>query len=297
MTPPTSDKRRIAAAFNRAAPVYAANAILQNRVADSLADRLALFRIAPERILDAGSGCGNGTTQLRRRFPKAQVLAFDLAYEMLRTHRGRGIRRWFAGERFVCGDVEQLPFADRSIDLVFSSLALQWSTDLDAALAEFARVLRPGGLLLFSSLGPDTLRELRSSWAAVDADAHVNTFLDMHDIGDRLIHAGLAGPVLDVEHVTMTYADVTAVLRDLKSIGADQVLGPRHPRLTSPGRMKRMIAQYENHRRDGLIPATYEVVYAHAWAPAAGDRPQDGSTVAHFPLSALRRRNRESAPR
>lgn len=285
-----SDKRRIAEAFSRAAPDYAANAVLQNRVADNLAERLELFRLSPQRILDAGSGCGNGSAQLRRRYPDAELVAFDLAFEMLRTHRGKGLRRWLRAERFVCGDIERLPLADHSVDLVYSNLVLQWCAGPERALAEFARVLRPDGLLLFSSLGPDTLHELRASWAAVDEAPHVNRFLDMHDVGDALIGAGFAGPVLDVDHVTMTYPDVVAVMRDLKAIGAQQVIGGRVSTLTGKGRLQRLAAGYEPFRRNGLLPATYEVVYGHAWAPRPGQRPQDGSTVAHFPLSNLRRR-------
>jgi malonyl-CoA O-methyltransferase len=294
MTPPParpgSDKQRIAEAFNRAAPTYPDQAVLQNRVAASLAERLDLFRIVPQVILDAGSGCGNGTVLLKQRYPRARRLAFDLALGMLRAHRGRGIRRWLAREQFICGDVERLPLADHSVDLIFSSLVLQWCPNLDAALAEFARVLRPEGLLLFTTLGPDTLMELRASWAAVDGQPHVNRFLDMHDVGDSLIRAGLAGPVLDVDKVTLTYPDVRALMRDLKAIGAHQVIGGRTPSLTGKGRLQQLARQYERFRRDGLLPASYEVVYGHAWAPLPGQRPQDGSTVAHFPLSSLRRR-------
>jgi malonyl-CoA O-methyltransferase len=175
--------------------------------------------------------------------------------------------RRFKGHGFVCADVERLPLADASVDLVFSNLTLQWC-NLDAAFAEFRRVLRPDGLLLFTSMGPDTLKELRASWAAADGEVHVNSFMDMHDVGDALVRARLADPVMDVEHLTVTYGEVERLLRDLKAIGAHNVNAGRPRGLMGRQRYAAMRSAYERYRRDGVLPATYEVVYGHAWAPA-----------------------------
>lgn len=285
------DKRRVAEAFNRAAPTYAEHAIVQDTVARRLAERLDLFRIEPALILDLGTGRGNAVPPLARHYPRARIIAFDIAIEMLRLGSG-GWRRRFSRHRYVCGDAECLPFTDASFDLVFSNMTLQWCPDLPAALAEIRRVLKPQGLVLFTTVGPDTLMELRESWAAVDSDAHVNAFLDMHDVGDALIRAGLSSPVMDVEYLKLTYPDVTAVMRELKAIGAHNVMAGRPLHLTAKGTLRRLIAEYERRRSEGVIPATWEIIYGHAWAPSPGTRPQDGSTVATFPISELRRPRR-----
>ncbi|SRR5579885_396050 len=283
------DRRQVARAFNRAAGTYAANAAFQDEIAARLDERLELVRLAPRRILEAGAGCGNGVNLLRRRYPRAEIYALDLAVEMLRAarrHPGGG-----GGVPGVCADAGKLPIAGRSVDLIFSNLTLQWCNDLEAVFREFQRVLEVGGLLMFTTLGPDTLKELRASWAAVDDGVHVNAFVDMHDVGDAMIRAGFSGPVLDREDVTLTYAGVPALMRELKLLGAHNVAAGRAHGLSSRHRLQQMMAAYERFRRaDGRIPATQEVIYGHGWVPPAGARPQDGSTVATFPLSELRRR-------
>ncbi|MGD8617251.1 MAG: malonyl-[acyl-carrier protein] O-methyltransferase BioC, partial [Gammaproteobacteria bacterium] len=143
------------------------------------------------------------------------------------------------------------------------------------------RVLRPGGLLLFTTLGPDTLRELRDSWAAVDGYSHVNLFLDMHDVGDRLVRARFADPVMDVERLTLTYPDVWKLMRDLKQVGAHNVTTGRPRGLMGKSHMRRLGAAYERYRTDGVLPASYEVVHGHAWA---------ASDEVSVPLERLRRR-------
>jgi len=175
-------------------------------------------------------------------------------------------------ESYRCGDAEDLPLADNSVDLIFSSLTLQWCGELDRAFAEFKRVLKPEGLLMFSSFGPDTLKELRESWRLADMSTdernekmHVNDFIDMHDIGDALLRAGLSDPVMDVENFTLTYSDAYQLMRELKALGAHNVANARRHSLTGKTRLKNMVSEYENFRVDGLLPATYEVVYGHAW--------------------------------
>jgi malonyl-CoA O-methyltransferase len=277
------DKHRVRAAFERATMTYDAAAVLQREIADRLLGRLDLLKHAPTRILDAGCGTGYSTRALARRYPRADVYALDLAHGMT-THARRAGARWWGDwarrERFVCGDAESLPLAAASVDMVYSNLVLQWC-DAPVVFAEFLRVLRPGGVLMFSSFGPDTLYELRAAWAAVDAAAHVHAFVDMHDLGDALLHASYAEPVMDAERLTLTYRDVAGVLRDLKAIGAHNAARARSHALTGKQRFARMQAAYEAQRRaDGSIPATYEVVYGHAWAPQrAVVRPPAGDGV------------------
>lgn len=283
------DPRAVRRAFDDAAQHYDAHAALQREVADRLLGRLDYTKIAPSRVLDLGAGTGYCTGQLERRYPKARIILADIAPAMLATARV-GARRFFSRRSYVCGDAGALPLAEASIDLIVSSLTLQWCEDLGAVFAECARVLRPGGLLLFSTLGPDTLRELRAAWAAVDEAPHVNRFHDMHVVGDALIHSGFSSPVMERDDLTVTYDDVITLMRDLKGIGAQNNHLQRARALYGRQRLARLRAAYEGYRRDGLLPATYETVYGHAWAPTRDTRPQDGSTVTTFPLSGLKRR-------
>ncbi len=281
------DKRQVRRAFARAARSYDAAAVLQRTIGERLIQRLEIVKLQPQRILDAGAGTGYCTRLLTRRYRRAEVIAVDIAQPLLSTARQQ--RGWFSRSRYVGGDIERLPFADDGFDLVISNLSLQWC-DPARAFGELLRVLRPGGLLMFTSFGPDTLIELRRAWAAVDRAAHVHGFIDMHDLGDALVHAGFAEPVMDVEHYTLTYAEVADVMRDLKAIGAHNADRERARGLTGKRRFERFIAAYETARRDGRIPATYEAVYGHAWAPAIKptmQRRADGSIG--IPLRAIRR--------
>ncbi|MGM0677414.1 malonyl-ACP O-methyltransferase BioC [Ectothiorhodospira marina] len=261
------DKRRVRATFDQAAASYDEAAVLQREVCSRLLERLQWVKLDPARVLDAGAGTGQGARGLRRMYRGGRVVALDLSPAMLRaTARGAG---WWRKPGLVCADVESLPFAEASFDLIFSSLTVQWCNDLDRALAEFRRVLAPQGLLMFTTLGPDTLVELRRAWEAVDGCAHVNAFMDMHDIGDALVRAGFADPVMDVERMTVTYPDVRGLMRDLKAIGATNALSGRGRGLTSPGRLRALETAYEEYRQEGLLPASYEVVFGHAWVPDA----------------------------
>ena len=257
---------RVGASFDRAARDYDAAAFLQKEVGERLLERLDLMANVPVRVLDVGCGTGRPTRELQRRYPKAEVIGADLAPTMLKLAAKK--QPWLGkAARFVCAEASQLPFADASCDLIYASLILQWCEDLDATLLEWRRLLKPHGLLLFSTLGPDTLKELRAAWSAVDGYNHVNRFLDMHDVGDALIRAGFVEPVLDVEHLTLTYQDATGLMRDLKSIGAHNVTAGRRRGLMGRGRLAAFSSAYEKFRSEGRLPATYEVVYGTAWAP------------------------------
>jgi len=180
----------------------------------------------------------------------------------------------------VCADIERLPLATGCAQLAFSNLALQWCK-AENAFAEVARVLEPGGLFLFSTFGPDTLKELRAAFAAADRHDHVNSFVDMHDLGDALVAAGLADPVMEMEMITLEYASVEAVARDLKAIGAGNALPDRPRGLSGRGRWRQVAESYERHRRDGVLPASWEVIYGHAWK-VAPKRLADGRQVIDF---------------
>lgn len=258
-------KRDIAAAFSAAAKRYDEHAFLQREIADRLLERLDLMTVQPQTILDVGSGTGYCTRALQKRYRKAKVYGVDLAEGMAAF--AQKSRRWFAREHYLCADARQLPFAHQSVDVIFSSLALQWTDDIGTVFQEFQRVLKPEGLLLFSSFGPDTLKELRQSWATVDDLVHVNRFMDMHDVGDALVQSHFADPVMDMEMLTLTYRDIMQLMRELKGIGAHNANAGRPHGLTPPKKLREMMTAYEQlfRRNDYTLPVTYEVVYGHAW--------------------------------
>ncbi|MBI5451593.1 MAG: malonyl-ACP O-methyltransferase BioC [Gammaproteobacteria bacterium] len=265
----TVDKRQLRRAFDRAAPHYDEVAVLQREVGNRLLERLSLLRATPTQIADIGAGTGTLTAALARRYPSAQLLALDLAPQMLQLTRRRQPWRSRVLRRMhcICGDAEALPLATQRFDMLISSLTMQWCNDLDRTLQEFRRVLRPGGVLMFATFGPDTLRELRHCWSQVDGYNHVNAFIDMHDIGDALLRAGFAQPVTDMEYFTLTYPDLQALTRDLKTLGAHNVTAGRPRTLTGRHRWQHLAQAYEDLRRDGTLPVTYEVIYGHAWVP------------------------------
>ncbi|MCB1921054.1 MAG: malonyl-ACP O-methyltransferase BioC [Candidatus Competibacteraceae bacterium] len=285
------DRNQLRRAFERAAADYDEAAFLHREVGGRLLERLDLIKLQPQLILDVGCGTGVITLALMKKYRKARVIGLERAPAMLAKACKR--KPWFRTLYGLTGEPEALPLADASCDLIFSNLALPWVTELDQALAEFRRVLKPGGALLFSTLGPDTLVELRRSWAAVnDGYNHVNAFFDMHDIGDALLRARLAEPVMDVERLTLTYSEMDGLARDLKALGARNVTRGRPTGLMSRKRWQVVREAYEQHRRpDGLLPVSCEVVYGHAWGPTlSASRPWDQGPAV-FPLSQLRRRN------
>ncbi len=263
------DRLAMRAAFEKAAVTYDAVAVLQLEVASRLVERMDVMSMKPVSILDAGSGTGFVSQLLAERFPKAKITALDLALNMLKQAKRKRtfLQRWNKQFRYVNAEVESLPFADASVELVISGLTLQWCQDLPKVFKEFKRVLAPGGLLLFSSFGPDTLKELRQSWAEVDDRPHVNAFADMHDVGDALLQSGFADPVMDMEMLTVTYNDVKTVMYDLKQIGAHNVMQGRSHNITGKNKLQKMIQTYEKFRVDGLLPVSHEIVYGHAWVP------------------------------
>jgi malonyl-CoA O-methyltransferase len=297
------DRAHIRRAFGRAAATYEAHAVLQAEVARRLRERLDTATFAPRRVLDVGCGPGGSSAELRTLFARAEFVALDLALPMLQMGSGlfsaaaAGSRDSFpenepapiSPPHFVCADAQALPLADASVDLVHSNLCLQWCEDPGLALAEFHRVLRPGGVLLFSTFGPDTLHELRSAFARVDPTPHVSRFIDMHDIGDALLATGFRDPVLERDDFVLTYADARTLMHELHAIGATNADAKRQRALTGKSHLQRVFAAYESFRRDGVLPATYEVIYAQAQAPQPGQpRRRGGEDIANFPIERLR---------
>ena len=287
------DRRRLRHSFGRAAAGYAEVAVLQREVESRLLEQLeVLGETRPLRVLDVGSGPGRASGAIKGRWPKSEVVALDQALPMLRQV-GRHTRFWRPVRR-VCGDASQLPIADGSVDLVFSSLCLQWVHDLPGALAEFRRVLRPQGLLLFSSFGPDTLVELREAYlAAGERQPPLSPFAAIQQVGDALLAAGFRNPVVERDLFTLTYPDAMSLLRELRAIGAGDARVQRPRGLGGRARQRAMIQAYEARREDGKLPSTWEVITAMAWSPDPGAPRREGAAdIATFPADRIPRRSR-----
>ena len=272
-------KEQVRDSFNKAADTYDGVAVLQQEVCQRLLERLDYIKAKPQMILDLGAGTGQATLGLASQYPDACIVAMDLAEQMLHKNKEKvlsqqgmvqKVKRLFnAGQRhqFVCADAEQLPFADASIDLIFSSLTIQWCLDLTTLFNEFRRVLKPGGLLMFTTLGTDTLHELRASWTAVSDKTHVNEFVDMQVIGDVLYNAQVENPVMDNDKIVINYQSVKQILVELKAVGAHNQNSGREKALTGKKRLQAMYQAYEKFRTEEGYPVTYEVLYGHAWNP------------------------------
>lgn len=292
--PAALDKHEVMRAFGRAAQHYDAYAVLQREVTSRLAERMALFKFAPGRILDAGCGTGSGLDYLHKTYPGVPIAALDIALPMLHAAKNKMppvswlqkmrvqlSRRLAERADFLCADMEHLPCKTSSFSMLWSSLALQWASDTEACLREWHRVLQPGGLVMFATLGPDTLKELRRAFAEIDGGEHVSRFTDLHDIGDMLVHAGFQNPVMEMEMITLTYADLKSLMVDLKGIGAHNASTDRPRGLMGKAAWQKLEAAYEEFRHAGRLPASYEVIYGHAWV---GDktRLEDGRQVIKF---------------
>jgi len=284
---PAYDSRRLRRIFDRRAANFDDVAFLPREIAQRMRERLEYIKVSPASVLDAGCGAGDDLPLLRERFPEAPVYGTDLSQAMLARamHHDAGDTSWrrflpasigkalgARGPRFAQSDFSTLPFAHGAFEFIWSNLALHWHSRPDLVFPEWQRVLKVNGLLMFSTLGPDTLKELRGAWAEVEAAhgvasrAHVIDFVDMHDLGDMLVESGFEIPVMDQETLTITYQSPESLLADVRRWGA-------YPfeRETAPGSIPRrlhkaLLAALEARRRaDGTIPLTFEVIYGHAW--------------------------------
>lgn len=294
------DSQHIRRAFSRAARGYDAAAALQREIEARLLESLDyLDQRVPGVVLDLGCGPAHAAAAMRRRWPRARVLAIDLALPMLqqaRSRAGLGALAW-SGWRpplaRINADVRALPLADGSVDVLFCNLCLQWVDDLAGAFAGFRRVLKPDGLLLCSSFGPATLQELRAAFAEADSVPHVSPFASIAQFGDALMHAGFRDPVLDRDVFVRDYADLPALMRELRALGATNALASRRHTLTGKARFATAAQAYARRDGDGRLPATWEVVYAQAWGPQPGAPIREGGfDVASVPASRIPVRRR-----
>lgn len=276
------ERERVRAGFARAAAHYDEHAVVQARVRGQLLERLDYVRIEPSLVVDIGAGTGRAVRPLSERYPGARILALDSSAAMLHKGQGRGV--------CVIADAREVPLADGTADLIFSNFLLPWCDDPAAVFAEFRRVIAPRGLLSFTTLGPDTLVELRTAWYEADRRQHLHGFFDMHDIGDALVRAGFVEPVMDVERYTLTYPDVSALLEDLRRSGSANAL-PQRPRgLMGRGVLERLTRGYQ--QVEGRLPVTVEVVFGQAWCPAGRADAPAADRLARIDPRSIGRRQR-----
>ena len=270
--------------FDRAADTYADAAVVQSEVGNRLLERFDMMRIAPSVVLDVGCGPGTHTAALAARFPDATVIAIDQSPAMVARAAPLVPKRgWLArltsasgkagkGEtRGLVADMNALPLPREHADVLWSNFALQWANDLPALFAEWSRVLKVGGVMMFTAPGPDTLIELRRAISRdeAEADKRVHKFTDLHDMGDMLVHAGFADPVMDMEVITLEYTTTAALWRDVKAQGANNAMQTRSRGLMTPRKLRAIDAALDAGRRDGgPIRISVEVIYGHAWKMA-----------------------------
>jgi malonyl-CoA O-methyltransferase len=283
------DPHVVRRSFDRAARTYEAAAAVQREIRTRLLERLDIVRLTPSTVLELGAGTGHASRELKRRYSSAKVIALDLSLQMLReSARQQSFLRRFIP---VCADAHRLPVRTGSVDLVLSNLLLEWCHDPDAVFTEVARVLRPQGLFTFTTVGPDTLKELRELWRGLDEAPHVHRFIDMHDFGDALLRAGFAEPVMDTARLTVTSASLDAVLADLRGSGARNIAAGRNRGLTGRMRGGTVLARSEALTRNGPMHVSVEVIHGHAWAPAERRSRRAGDEVL-VPIEALRSRSK-----
>lgn len=288
------DETKIPFRFNKAAKTYDQAAVLQQLVGEALLERLQGIRCQPENILDLGCGTGYIEPYLKKAYPNAQIVGLDKSERMLRGAQHKEKVKEFSTAYWVCGCAERLPFNENSFELVYSNLMLHWSADFPKCLQEIRRVLKPDGLLLFSMVGPDTLKELRYCWAEVDDKPHVHVFVDMHDLGDSLLQIPFTDPVMDVDYFTLLYSNPIVLMKELQNLGVQNLAVDRQRGLTAKGALKKLIQAYEVFRNpNGKFPATWEIIYGHAWASEKTAKEQNDFEEIKIPIHSIRAKIRQ----
>lgn len=299
------DLLRVRQLFARAAEV-AESGFLRREIAARMHERLELIRIAPQQVLDAGCGEGHDLSLLQKHFPQAHVTGLDASPSMLAALRveqrgasstlNRMLGKWLPRTQdnkrgvdgsLLCGNFAELPFGPNAVDLIWSNLALHWHPQPDSVFAEWRRILRVDGLLMFSCLGPDTFKELRLAFSSVDDYPHALAFVDMHDFGDMLINTGFSTPVMDMETITVTYDTVEKLLADARAWGGNPLTTKRRS-LIGRTQWARVLGALEQQRRpDGKLALSFEIIYGHAFRPSPNLKPSNP----YPPESVIRRRN------
>ena len=283
------DPAAVRRSFDKAAKSYDAAAAVPGEIRNRLLERLDFVKLQPKVVLDLGAGTGHASKALKHRYKTAEIVAVDLSPGMLVASNQR--QSWLRRFHRVAADGHRLPFKDGSAQLIFSNLMLEWCHDPDAVFQEIRRVLQPGGLLTFATLGPDTLRELREGWRKIDTYTHVHRFIDMHDLGDALMRAGLAEPVMDTERLTVTYPHLDALLKELTASGSSNRADGRARGLTTKARLESLRREIRPPTEPGALSVSLEVVYGHAWATELRPRPRAGGEV-RVPVTQVTRLKR-----
>lgn len=260
---PTLSPRDVRRRFEIAADSFDQADFVHAHTREGLLTRLKPLLIDAKTVVDLGSATGAAQRALARRFGRSRIVCVDIAHGML--HRARRKKAWLARVSYVQATAMALPFRNGSVDVIFANQLLPWIDDLDGVFSEVARVLRKGGLFAFATLGPDSLQEIRRAWACVDNEAHTNHFVDMHNLGDSLVNAGLQDPVLDVDRLTVSYTSSARLFRDLAASGARNALLQRRTTLTGKRRFAAMVAELEKPAAGGDIHLQLELVFGHCW--------------------------------
>jgi len=267
------NRQHIRRRFERAAATFDESDFVHTVTRDGLLARIAPLLIEARTVIDLGAATGTANRALEKRFKGASVISIDLAHGMLRKAREK--RSWLSKAAYAQASADALPFPNESIDVIFANLLLPWADDPALIFSEIARVLRKGGVFAFATLGPDSLREIGRAWASIDDNAHVNRFLDMHDLGDGLVNAGLRDPVLDVDRLSVSYTNSARLFADLTAVGARNALKQRTHSLTGKQRYGAMVAALDDMAIDGNISLNLELVFGHCWAAGPKMDPAD----------------------
>lgn len=278
--------KEISKAFNQRATEYELAAKVQQEIGERLLERLHYLKIAPQRILDLGCGPGFFSRELTLMYPKAQVVGLDLAELMLMQARKK--QGWLRKWPLVAADMRAMPFAAGAFDLVFANQVIHWASPMTQVFRELNRVMAVNGCLMFTTLGPDTFKELKHAWSEVNDHAHVNEFPDMHDVGDCLMSEHFVEPVVDMELLSVHYESLPKLLKSLKAQGVKNINAARNQGLTGKDSWKQFEHHYTQMQTDtGKYPLTYEVVYGHAWKSEQRKTEQGIETV--IPISQITR--------